>query len=207
MTAVWCLWMGIATVVLQMGAFVSPGWLRIFPDVSPPIFEVGLWYWCSNGTCGLHDHVGNYVIAGVTDIGQVSTSWLEYQIEATVGLVAGMVGLILTCVFLKCSRDRITVKAIGSISFLVSGFASGIPAGKLALLTSNIGPIVHVAIPYSLILAAIGAIVAFSDAVLIFILLCKAKQTNPGTQFNFPLQPVMYPSVPDIRFAAATEQP
>lgn len=75
MAVVWCLWIGILSVLLQVGGFVSPGWLRVYLDTRTTMIEVGLWYWCSDNTCELRVKIDDERVGGIIDTGkQIATN-------------------------------------------------------------------------------------------------------------------------------------
>ncbi|KAL5019295.1 hypothetical protein ScPMuIL_005017 [Solemya velum] len=160
--------------------------------------DIGLWYLCFDGTC-----IGHTITAGIfSDTSVTSTAiaigWIEFQIEATVGVVAALCGLFLTCVFHKRSAGgNNTVIIISGIVFLVSGISAWIPAGKFAQTYSALAFLTIFKFPYSVVLTGIGASVALLNAVLIFVLAYRANQSGqPGhvVQSGYPMQQVAYAS-------------
>ncbi|KAL5019298.1 hypothetical protein ScPMuIL_005020 [Solemya velum] len=179
--------LGLPTVLLLIAGLVSPGWIRAGS------FSSGLFYACSEGSCQSYDS-----FLDQTSSLHLTLGMLEVQIEATIGAVAGVLGLILAFVFVRQgSNGNYTVLALGSIFFLAAGILSWIPTWRFISVYTNakIGPLLDT--PYSLIVTGLGASLAIIVANIAFKMSCERRTPNPGIvlQQPHPKQGVVQPAV------------
>ncbi|KAL5018465.1 hypothetical protein ScPMuIL_004187 [Solemya velum] len=178
MNAVWCVVIGFISLLLQLGGFVSPGWMR-FGSGSHTL-DMGLWYGCGYGECISYFSV-DVPLVDRSAHARGLRSYLESQIEATIGVLAVILGLILTCTFYRKNPvDTKTARIIAIICFLVSGIASWIPAGRFAHQYSLMSQFIDVSVPYSVILTGLGASLALFDAIVLMVMMYKANQGQAG---------------------------
>ncbi|KAL5018466.1 hypothetical protein ScPMuIL_004188 [Solemya velum] len=171
----------VGSIVLQVIAFATPGWFRIGS------LNMGIWYMCIDGTCA------SYIDAlmGLT-IHKASKSiytvgFLEFQIESTLGIIAGLIGTFLICSCNSSSTsNRKNAHICAVFMFAASGICSWIPTGKFAHLYSLYSLVGDLGVPYSIILMGCGATLAFVAALVIFVSISKDGQQQTTGQVLHP---------------------
>ncbi|KAL5019293.1 hypothetical protein ScPMuIL_005015 [Solemya velum] len=166
---VW-IFLGLTTVLLLIAGIASPGWILAGRTY------IGIWYSCRDGVCQ-----SNYWSRNA----DTSIAILLFQITGTAGVVFGIVGFILTCVFVRQGSDGNRAVFISAgVCFLLACILSWIPTGFGILFLSIFG------VPYSLILMALGATLSLVIAIMAFVTLCQRQTLTPDTVVTqaYPMQ-------------------
>ncbi|KAL5019263.1 hypothetical protein ScPMuIL_004985 [Solemya velum] len=193
MNPVWFLAIGIVAMLLQIGGFVSPGWLRL--HIGEGMVDLGLFYGCYGGDCLSYSELDTML--GSTGVASGFTgAWLEFQIETGIGVAGSLLGLILTCmVHKKNVVEAKSMRIFAAICFLAAGIAAWVAAGKWANAYSLFSMLSMFEFPYSLVLTGIGATLALINALMLLVSACRSTENQPGhtVQSDYPMQPVAYP--------------
>ncbi|KAL5019270.1 hypothetical protein ScPMuIL_004992 [Solemya velum] len=162
----WHLGLGIISAVLQLIAYVSPGWL-MFTEWEKE-YNMGLWYKCIPSCVAYESHPYGFVYDSAFPILVYMNSgyWLEFQ-------------------------EPKMFKAYALVFFVIAGVTLWVPAGTFAnfYATWTASQLPRISFPYAVVLAGIAASISLLLTFLLLIDLCMKQKKPQQTQIMRSPQP------------------